>query len=87
MYYLLSGNTLDIVTTMNARELLTFMKLRTCSRAQWEIRAHAIEALELLRKAAPGIFKYYGPSCFISSCPEGRFCCGRQEEMRKTFSM
>lgn len=87
VYYLLSGNTLDIVTTMNARELLTFMKLRTCSRAQWEIRAHAVEALELLRKAAPGIFKYYGPSCFISSCPEGRFCCGRQEEMRKSFSM
>ena len=28
VYYLLSGNTLDIVTTMNARELLTFMKLR-----------------------------------------------------------
>ena len=59
VYYLLSGNTLDIVTTMNARELLTFMKLRTCSRAQWEIRAHAaIEHSSLQKRSRSEDFRY-----------------------------
>lgn len=85
LYYLLSGNTLDLVTTMNARELMLFMRLRTCTRAQWEIRAHAVDALKKLRKAAPGIFKYCGPSCYVSKCPEGKFSCGRANEMRELF--
>lgn len=87
VYYQLSGNTLDLVVTMNARELMLFCKLRTCTRAQWEIRTHAIEALTLLRRAAPEIFKYYGPSCFFDKCPEGKFCCGRQQEMHDFFTL
>lgn len=86
VYYQMSGNTVDIVTTMNARELLLFLRLRTCTRAQWEIRAHAIEALRLLRGAAPEIFKFYGPSCFVDKCPEGRMSCGRMAEMQELFS-
>ncbi len=86
VYYQMSGNTVDIVTTMNARELLLFLRLRTCTRAQWEIRAHAIEALRLLRDAAPEIFKFYGPSCFVDKCPEGRMSCGRMAEMQERFS-
>ena len=34
VYFALSGNTLDVMTTINARELLLFFKLRTCNRAQ-----------------------------------------------------
>ena len=86
VYYQLSGNVIDIVSTMNARELLLFLRLRTCTRAQWEIRAHAIEALKLLRKAAPEIFSFYGPSCFVDKCPEGKFSCGRMQEMREVFA-
>ncbi len=86
VYYQMSGNTVDIVSTMNARELLLFLRLRTCTRAQWEIRAHAMEALRLLRGAAPEIFKFYGPSCFVDKCPEGRMSCGRMTEMREIFS-
>lgn len=67
-------------------ELLEFLRLRTCTRAQWEIRAHAIEALRLLRGAAPEIFKFYGPSCFVDNCPEGRMSCGRMAEMQERFS-
>lgn len=85
VYYQLSGNTLDIVSTMNARELLLFMKLRSCTRAQWEIRNFAIEALRLLREVSPEIFNSYGPSCYIKSCPEGRFSCGRAAEMKEFF--
>lgn len=86
VYYQLSGNTVDIVSTMNARELLLFFRLRTCTRAQWEIRAHAIEALRLLREVSPEIFKFYGPSCFADGkCPEGKFSCGRMAEMQEVF--
>ena len=86
VYYQLSGNTLDIVTTMNARQLLLFMKLRTCNRAQWEIRNFAIEALELLRKAEPRIFNHYGPGCYVSACPEGRLTCGLAAQVKENFS-
>ena len=87
VYYQMSGNTVDIVTTMNARELLLFLRLRTCTRALTrEIRTHATEALRLLRDAAPEIFKFYGPSCFVDKCPEGRMSCGRMAEMQERFS-
>ena len=85
VYVLLSGNTLDIVSTMNARELLLFFRLRTCNRAQWEVRYFAEEMLKLCRKENPVLFSYYGPSCCIDGCPEGRMSCGRQSEMIKKY--
>ncbi len=85
VYYQLSGNTLDIVTTMNARQLMLFMRLRSCTRAQWEIQEYAVEALKILRKAEPKVFKFYGPSCFVSACPEGRMTCGRAGEIKERF--
>lgn len=86
VYYQLSGNTLDIVTTMNARQLLLFLRLRSCTRAQWEIQEYAVEALKQLRQVAPSIFKFYGPSCFVGACPEGRMTCGRAAEIKEKFS-
>lgn len=87
VYYQLSGNTLDIVTTMNARQLLLFMKLRACNRAQWEIREYAIRALSLLRRAEPALFAFYGPSCFIGACPEGRLSCGKSADIKERFKL
>jgi thymidylate synthase (FAD) len=86
VYYQLSGNTLDIVTTMNARQLMLFMRLRSCTRAQWEIQEYAVDALKRLREIEPVIFNFYGPSCFVSACPEGRMTCGRALEIKKKFS-
>ena len=86
VYVLLSGNVIDFVTTLNARELRLFLKLRTCTRAQWEIRALATELLFLLRKDNPLLFAAFGPSCVIDGkCPEGRRCCGQMNEMRQKF--
>ena len=85
-YLLLSGQTVPAAATMNAGELYTFFRLRTCTRAQWEIRAIAVEALRVLRKAHPLLFALYGPTCFMTGhCPEGKMCCGRQAEIRKQF--
>ncbi len=86
-YLILSGNTLSIVSTMNARELMLFMKLRTCSRAQWEIQIYANKMLEVLRREEPEIFGKYGPSCYADGfCPEGRLSCGRTSEMKEKYT-
>lgn len=86
-YFALAGNQLDVICDMNGRELLHFMKLRTCTRAQWEIRACAIDLLRALRKEAPEIFSQFGPSCFVAGkCPEGRLTCGKFAEITEKFS-
>jgi len=64
-----------LIETMNARELLHFFKLRTCSRAQWEIRALANEMLRLVKLAAPALFSTAGPGCVTGTCPEGAMSC------------
>ena len=56
-----------LVVSMNARELLeVFIPLRTCARAQWEIRMVAWQMLSELNRVEPLIFKYAGPRCVIS---------------------
>ncbi len=87
IYCVLSGNTLDIVTTMNAREMLLFFRLRSCTRAQWEIQLFAKDFLKKLRKISPDLFSLYGPSCYVhGACPEGRMTCGRAAEIKEIFT-
>ena len=77
---------IDFVTTLNARELLHIANLRTCNRAQWEIRNLATEMIRQLKKLDREMFKMYGPSCYtFGVCPEGRLCCGKQAEMKQKF--
>lgn len=79
-YLALSGHVIDITLSMNARELLHFMKLRTCARAQWEIRGVARDMLEKLREYCDKIFWAYGPSCMVDGrCPEGKLSCGKPQ--------
>ncbi|MEM0379550.1 MAG: FAD-dependent thymidylate synthase [Nanopusillaceae archaeon] len=55
-----------IIVTMNARELIqSFLPLRMCSRAQWEIRYISWKLWEELMKIHPQIWKYAGPSCIL----------------------
>ena len=86
-YFALAGNQLDVLCDMNGRELLHFMKLRTCTRAQWEIRDCAVSLLRQLRAESPELFSLFGPSCYVlGKCPEGRLSCGRQTEMQELFA-
>lgn len=88
IYLLLSGMTVPIMTTMNANELVTFIRLRSCNRAQWEIRDISISLLRLLREKYPILFSLYGPSCYMTGkCPEGRMSCGKTEQMKRLFAM
>ena len=74
-----------IVLTMNARELRHFFALRCCRRAQWEIRAMAVEMLRLARQAAPLLFADAGPGCLAGRCPEGPMTCGEMTAVREEF--
>ncbi len=68
------GITTELIMTMNARELLHFFSLRTCNRAQWEIRKLADEMLKICKKVAPIIFDHAGPGCVTGTCPEKKPC-------------
>ncbi len=84
-YILPNGVNTRIIITMNARELLHFFRLRTCIRAQWEIRAMAMEMLKLAKKTAPVLFKKAGPACTTGPCTEGDFYCGKLKEIRAFY--
>lgn len=70
------------VMTMNARELIHFLSLRCCERAQWEIRALSWAILGHLLNVAPLLFEDAGPSCVAGSCSEGEMSCRRQTEIK-----
>lgn len=73
-YYTQQGITTKLVMTMNARELLHFFSLRTCNRAQWEIRELADKMLKICRKQFSAVFDNAGPGCVTGYCPEKRPC-------------
>ncbi|HRR67245.1 MAG TPA: FAD-dependent thymidylate synthase [Methanomassiliicoccales archaeon] len=76
-YVLPNACATNIVVTMNARELWHFFTLRTCRRAQQEIRTAAELMLAEVRKVSPALFKDAGPACLRGKCPEGKLSCGR----------
>lgn len=75
-----------IVFTMNARSLLNFFRLRSCNRAQWEIRMLAIEMLKKVKEVYPTLFKNAGPACLQGPCPEGTMTCGKITDVREQFN-
>ena len=76
----------NILVTMTGRSLYNFFGLRCCNRAQWEIRALADAMLVEVRRVEPELFRKAGPYCFQKGyCEEGRFSCGRMEEVREKY--
>ncbi|MCX6650110.1 MAG: FAD-dependent thymidylate synthase [Methanomassiliicoccales archaeon] len=76
-YVLPNACATNIVVTMNARELWHFFTLRTCRRAQQEIRTAAELMFKEVRQVSPSIFKDAGPACLRGKCPEGKLSCGK----------
>ena len=75
-----------VVFTMNARSLMNFFRLRTCERAQWEIRELAMEMLKEVKKVYPNLFRNAGPGCLNGPCPEGNMSCGNMVKVREKFN-
>ena len=77
-YVLPNATCTTLTLTMNARELMHFFELRTCRRAQWEIREMADRMLMECQIVAPELFKRAGCACMQGKpCPEGRRSCGQ----------
>ncbi len=75
-----------LVFTMNGEEMVHFLRMRTCMRAQWEIRRVAIEILRILRNRFPGLFNNVGPNCYyLGRCTEGEKSCGKMDEVVEFF--
>ena len=65
-----------IVVTMNARSLFNFFELRSCLKAQWEIRKLSNLMLRKVKEISPRIFEVAGPSCKSKGiCPENDMKC------------
>jgi len=82
-YILPNAAATSLIVTMNARELTHFITLRTCLRAQWEIRKIADKMLALASEKAGVIFENAGPVCVRGECTEGKLTCGKIEQVRK----
>jgi len=75
-YVLPNAATSNIVITMNARSLHNFFELRSCLRAQWEIRKLANLMLREVKAVAPLLFENAGPICQTrGTCIEGETDC------------
>lgn len=86
VYLGLCGGLVDVILSMNARELIHFFNMRTCNRAQWEIRSVAGDMLTLVKSVAPYVFRGAGPNCVrLGHCPEGKLSCGRAMEMVERY--
>ena len=69
-----------IIFTMNARELLeSFLPLRMCTRAQWEIRLLAWKVWKILYRIHPEIFAYAGPRCILLDLRARKTPCTLQD--------
>jgi len=76
----------SLLLTMEGKSLVHFLGLRTCNRAQWEVRALADMMLEQLRAVEPSIFNRAGPYCYqLGYCPEGRHTCGKMKEALERY--
>ncbi|MDR1928573.1 MAG: FAD-dependent thymidylate synthase [Endomicrobium sp.] len=73
-YVLPNASTVKIIITMNVRELRHFFLIRTCNKAQWEIRNMANRMLHLVTKKAPLLFFKSGPNCLENECHEMSSC-------------
>ncbi|HEQ79099.1 MAG TPA: FAD-dependent thymidylate synthase [Euryarchaeota archaeon] len=74
-YVLPNAAKTNIVITMNARALWNFFSLRTCRRAQDEIRQLALNMLTEVYRIAPVLFEDAGAPCVRGPCPEGKYSC------------
>lgn len=52
--------------SMGFQAMQSFLDVRMCSRAQWEIRGMAWQIYKIMRKKYPFLSKYLGPKCWYN---------------------
>lgn len=77
IYFYLGCQMLNVVTTMNARNLQWISRMRCCNKAQWQIRQIAWGMVNEVKEIAPLLGKGLGPTCMTDRyCGEGKESCG-----------
>lgn len=87
VYFTLSGNMVNVVTNMDGKTLAHILRLRECTKAQWETRDMAVGMHKEITENVPDA-KYFdrvlGPTCVTQGiCNEGKECCGRILALQK----
>jgi thymidylate synthase (FAD) len=76
VYFYLSGQMCNVLTTMNGKTLLWISRLRCCNKAQWQIRDIFKDIVEQVKEVAPLYGQYLGKSCeVLGKCPEEKDSC------------
>lgn len=84
IYFYLSGNMCNVLTTINGSSLKWISSMRCCNKAQKQIRDIAKELVREAKEVAPLFGEGLGASCEVFDfCPEGKECCGKILELRK----
>ncbi len=65
----------NLLWTVNARAIITFLRQRLCLRNVMEMRIFAYRLLSLVKPTFPELFDHVGPQCFMGDCMQGRMKC------------
>lgn len=85
VYFTLSGNMVNVVTNLDGKTLAHILRLRKCSKAQWETRQMAINLHKELKGEDVKLFSSnLGPTCETQGiCNEGKESCGRIKTLKR----
>ncbi len=87
VYFYLGNQMLNVITTMNARNIQWVCRMRCCNKAQWQIRFIAKEIAKQVSEVAPLIGRGLGSTCVTDRyCGEGRECCGLIDKLLEADS-
>ena len=86
-YFYPQGAKTNIVMTMNGRELLHWLSLRLCTRAQKEHRELAEKILKICKEVSPTIFENAGPSCVRDGFCREQKSCGRAPKLERVMEV
>ena len=76
IYFYIGAQMVNVMTTMNARNLKWISRMRCCNKAQWEIRNIANSMVEQAKRVTPLVGEGLGPYCKVMGyCPEGKDSC------------
>lgn len=80
VYFTLSGNIVNVITSMDGKTLEHILRLRECTKAQWETRDMANGMHREIKeiKGAECFSNILGPTCETQGfCKEGKESCGK----------
>lgn len=86
VYFTLSGNVVNVVTNMDGKTVEHILRLRECSKAQWETQAMARDMhkeINNIGKSASLFSSILGSTCMtMGYCKEGKESCGRVYKLK-----